>query len=204
MEKHFELKELQRSALLEIGSIGAGHAATALSELVDQKVMIAVPRLQVVPVHEVPNLLGGPEELVAAIYVRVMGDVPGSMLFLVPRESAISLVDLLQGHDVGTTRVISDTDEELLKQTGNILAMAYLNSLTRLTDLIFLPAPPAFAFDMVGAILDNIMAEAGMVAEHAIVVSTEFLHIAERVDAMLFFLPKPETLQVILSHLGVE
>ncbi|RJQ55148.1 MAG: CheY-P-specific phosphatase CheC [Actinobacteria bacterium] len=198
------LKDLERSALLEIGSIGAGHAATALSELVDQKVMITVPKLQIVPVHQVPDLVGGPEELVAAIYVRVMGDVRGSMLFLVPRESAIALIDLLQGHELGQTKVISETDEELLKQTGNILAMAYLNSLTRLTDLIFLPSPPAFAFDMVGAILDSIMTEAGMAAEQAIVVSTEFVHIADHVDAMLFFLPKPETLSVILAHLGVE
>lgn len=203
MDKEINLKELQRDALLEIGSIGAGHAATALSELVDQKVRITVPKLEIVQVHEVPELIGGPEMLVAAVYIRVLGDVRGSMLFLVPRESALAMVDLLQGHDVGTTKVIGETDEELLKQTGNILAMAYLNSLTRLTDLIFLPSPPAFAFDMAGAILDSIMAEAGMVAEQAIVVSTEFLHIAEKVTAMLFFLPKPETLDVILSRLGV-
>jgi len=126
------------------------------------------------------------------------------MLFLVPRESALAMVDLLQGHDLGTTKVVSDTDEELLKQTGNILAMAYLNSLTRLTDLVFLPSPPAFAFDMAGAILDSMMAEAGMVAEYAIVVSAEFVHIAGRVNAMLFFLPKPDSLEVILSRLGVE
>lgn len=204
MESDFVLKDLQRDALLEVGSIGAGHAATALSELVDRKVMIAVPRLEIIAVHQVPELVGGPETLVAAVYVRVLGDVRGSMLFLVPRESALSVVDLLQGHDLGTTKVIGETDEELLKQTGNILVMAYLNSLTRLTDLIFLPSPPAFAFDMAGAILDSIMAEAGMVAEHAIVVSTEFLRIAEKVNAMLFFLPKPETLEVILSRLGVD
>lgn len=204
MRDEFALKDLELDALREIGSIGAGHAATALSELVDQKVMITVPKLEVIAVHEVPGVMGGSETLVAAVYLRVLGDVRGSMLFLVPRDSALSMVDLLQGHDVGTTKVIGETDEELLKQTGNILAMAYLNSLTRLTDLIFLPSPPAFAFDMAGAIMDSIMAEAGMVAEHAIVVSTEFLRIAEKVNAMLFFLPKPETLDVILARLGVE
>lgn len=204
MAKDIDLKELQRDALLEIGSIGAGHAATALSELVDQKVLITVPKLEIVEVHHVPQLMGGPEALVAAVFIRVLGDVRGSMLFLVPRDSALSMVDLLQGHAVGTTKVIGETDEELLKQTGNILAMAYLNSLTRLTDLIFLPSPPAFAFDMAGAILDSIMAEAGIAAEHAIVVSTEFLRIAEKINAMLFFLPKPDMLEVILARLGVE
>lgn len=204
MDKGPALKGIQRDALLEIGSIGAGHAATALSELVDHKVMINVPTLEITEVHRVPELMGGPETLVAAVFIRVLGDVRGSMLFLVPRESALAMVDLLQGHDLGTTKVVSETDEELLKQTGNILAMAYLNSLTRLTDLVFLPSPPAFAFDMAGAILDSMMAEAGMVAEYAIVVSAEFVHIAGRVNAMLFFLPKPDSLDVILSRLGVE
>ncbi len=204
MDKGPALKGIQRDALLEIGSIGAGHAATALSELVDHKVMINVPTLEITEVHRVPELMGGPETLVAAVFIRVLGDVRGSMLFLVPRESALAMVDLLQGHDLGTTKVVSETDEELLKQTGNILAMAYLNSLTRLTDLVFLPSPPAFAFDMAGAILDSMMAEAGMVAEYAIVVSAEFVHIAGRVNAMLFFLPKPDSLEVILSRLGVE
>lgn len=204
MPKDLELKDIQRDALLEIGSIGAGHAATALSELVDQKVMIDVPKLDIIEVHNVPQLMGGPETLVAAVFIRVLGDVRGSMLFLVPRDSALSMVDLLQGHDLGTTKVIGETDEELLKQTGNILAMAYLNSLTRLTDLVFLPSPPAFAFDMAGAILDSMMAEAGMTAEYAIVVSAEFVHIAGRVNAMLFFLPKPDSLETILARLGVD
>jgi len=204
LDKGPTLKELQRDALLEIGSIGAGHAATALSELVDHKVMINVPTLEITEVHRVPELMGGPETLVAAVFIRVLGDVRGSMLFLVPRESALSMVDLLQGHELGTTKVVSETDEELLKQTGNILAMAYLNSLTRLTDLVFLPSTPAFAFDMAGAILDSMMAEAGMVAEYAIVVSAEFVHIAGSVNAMLFFLPKPDSLDAILSRLGVE
>lgn len=203
MKREPALKDIQLDALREIGSIGAGHAATALSELVDQKVIITVPELDIVRVHELTGLIGGPEQLAAAVYVRVLGDARGSILFLVPRDSALSLVDLLQGHNIGTTKVIGETDEELLKQSGNILAMAYLNSLTRLTDLIFLPSPPAFAFDMVGAILDSVMTEVGMVAEHAMVVTTEFVGIAEKVDATLFFLPQPDTLEAILARLGV-
>jgi chemotaxis protein CheC len=72
------LTEMQLSALRETGSIGAGHAATALSQLVGHCVTIDVPTLEIIEIGEVPAVFGGPETLVGAVYTRLLGDLAGS------------------------------------------------------------------------------------------------------------------------------
>jgi chemotaxis protein CheC len=88
------LTEMQISALRETGSIGAGHAATALSQLVGHSVTIDVPTLEIIEIGEVPAVFGGPETLVGAVYTRLLGDLAGSMLFVAPRAASLGLVDL--------------------------------------------------------------------------------------------------------------
>src|SRR3989449_3125985 len=48
MEDVRDLKELQIDALREVANIGAGHAATALSQLTNRKIMISVPQINIV------------------------------------------------------------------------------------------------------------------------------------------------------------
>ncbi|MCX7730581.1 MAG: chemotaxis protein CheC, partial [Candidatus Caldatribacterium sp.] len=51
-----DLNEMQLDALKEIGNIGAGNAATALSKMVGKRVNMEVPLVRVIPLKEVPEL----------------------------------------------------------------------------------------------------------------------------------------------------
>jgi chemotaxis protein CheC len=202
------LTEIQHDALREVGSIGAGHAATALSQLVDHRIELGVPQLEVLAVTDIPSVFGGPEQLVAAVYDRVLGDIGGSMVFLANRESALALVDLMRNRTIGTTKSLGANEEALVGNAASILVAAYLASVGRLADLSILPGRGAFAFDMVGAILDAVAAEIGLVADEAIVIKTEFeSDDAEpgevTVDAYLLFLPDEAGLQALLERLGL-
>ena len=88
MEDVRDLKELQFDALKEVANIGAGHAATALSQMTNKKIMISVPEVTVTPLEEVPEVLGHPEEVVAAVLMHMMGDLTGRTLLLFPEPSA--------------------------------------------------------------------------------------------------------------------
>src|SRR4249920_1185001 len=90
-----KLKALQLDALREVANIGAGHAATALSQMTGQRIMISVPRVNVAPLEDVPNQITEPEEPVAAVLMRMMGDLTGMTLLVFPQSSALQIAGLM-------------------------------------------------------------------------------------------------------------
>lgn len=204
MEKGLKLTELQLDALREVGNIGAGHAATTLSELIDRKVLITVPQIRLLPFPQLLQAMGGSERAVAAVYNRVSGDISGSMLFVFPQESVFLMLSLLQGREVRVSSVLNDAEKEELRRTGDILAISYLNALTRFTGVGCSPSSGEFAFDMVGAIIDSVAAQIGLEAEYAVLIETEFMEASRRVRGKLLFLPSPRSLKIILERLGIE
>lgn len=197
------LSALQIDALREVGGIGAGHAATALSQLVDRAIEITVPEIALLPVTEVPGVLGGQERVVAAAYSRLLGEISGSILFVAPESTALALMDNLHGREAGSTATFGHEEEALFIHVAYVLAAAYVAAIARMADLNVLPAPPQFALDMAGAILEIAVARIGMRADTALLVRTLFMSEETTIDATLFFLPDPESLAVILSRLGL-
>lgn len=89
----------QRSfdALQEVGNVGAAHAVTALSQLLEKTVMISVPRVEMVKSNQVSKLCGNPEALMAGVSFHVIGDASARILLMLPRNCAMELVDILFG-----------------------------------------------------------------------------------------------------------
>jgi hypothetical protein len=98
-----ELKARQLDALKEVANIGGGHAATALSTMTNRRVMISVPRVNVVRLEEVPDLIGAPNEVVAAVLMHMLGDLTGRTLLLVPEPVSLRLCDMLLRRPAGGT-----------------------------------------------------------------------------------------------------
>jgi chemotaxis protein CheC len=201
------LDPLQLDALREIGNVGAGNAATALSQLINKKINMSVPKVSVAPIGEVPELVGGPETIVAGVFLRVFGEAPGSILFLLPRDSAYALVDtLMQRPYRDSYEQLSELDESALKEIGNILAGSYLNALAHFTQITLLPSIPALAIDMAGAILSLILIQLGQVGDYALVIETEFSADTDKkeVSGHFFLIPDPGSLNTILNAIGVK
>jgi chemotaxis protein CheC len=194
---------MQLDALREVGSIGAGHAATALSQLVDKPIGLTYPQLEIVPIGDVPRVFGGPEQLVGATYLRLLGDISGGILFMTSRDSALALVDLMHSRPAGTTKSFGHDEEALVTHVASILASSYAAAIARLTDMNILPSTPSFVLDMAGAILEVAVTEVGMTAMSALLVRTRFADEETAVDAGLFFLPDPDSLQAVLGRLGL-
>lgn len=194
---------LQLDALREVGGIGAGHAATALSQLVDRPIALQVPTLEIVDVVDVPRAFGGPEQLVVAVYARLLGDLTGGVMFVAGREDVLALVDLLRGHEIGTAAVFGHDEEALLRHAATILISAYLSAIARLADLDVLPTSPVLAFDMAGALIEAVVTEVGLAAEQAVFVRASFIEESATVAAGLLFVPSPSSFEVLLGRLGV-
>ena len=203
-EDILKLSPLQLDALREVGNVGAGNAATALSQILNRKIDMTVPEVAILPLSDVPDIVGGPDAMVAGVYLRVFGPAPGSILFLLPKDSAFDLVDMLMGRPRGNTAVLTSIDESALMEIGNILAGAYLNALSYFTKLTLLQSIPALAIDMAGAILSVILIQLGQVGDHALVIETEFTSEFEGVKGHFFLIPDPGSLGTILASIGVR
>src|SRR5256885_8696512 len=153
MEDVRDLKGLQIDALREVANIGAGHAATALSQLTDRRIMISVPQINIARLEEMPDLLGDSQEVVAAVLMHMLGDLTGRTLLLFPEAVARKLFDMLLRRPPGTTAVFDTLEQPCLKEAGNILSGEYLNALPDFICLLLLPSVPSLVVDLAAAAL---------------------------------------------------
>ena len=199
-----ELSHVQLDALKEISNIGMGHAATALSQMIGQTVRLRVPQVTVTEISQVPEHLGGAEQLMVGITMQVLGDARGSIMLLFPQESAHRLLCSLLGHqDRGHT--LSEEDVSALKEVGNILASAYLNALGNLLKKVLIPSVPLLANDMAGAVVDNVLIELSRSGDLAMMVETDFSGGQDRektIRGHFFLLPDPATLDIFVNLVG--
>ena len=201
-----ELSDMQLDILREIGNIGSGNAATALAQLLNAKIDMNVPQVNILPFAEVPALVGGADLHVVGLFLVATGSAPASILFLLPVDKACLLVDMLMGKEWGKTDPtnLSDMDFSALMELGNIICATYLNALAVFTQLDFRPSVPALGIDMAGAILNAVLAQFGAVADHVLVLETEFKRDEQEIVGHFFLLPEPGSLDVILASLGVS
>jgi chemotaxis protein CheC len=174
MEDVRDLKALQLDALREVANIGAGHAATALSQMTNRTIMINVPEVNVRPLEDVAELLGAPDDIVAAVLMHMMGDLTGRTLVLVPKASALQLCDILFQRPAGTTQSFGPMEESGLKEAGNILASAYLNALSDFMGMMLLPSVPSLVVDLVAAVLTTAYLNFGHDRDFVFCVETSF------------------------------
>jgi chemotaxis protein CheC len=196
------LSSRQIDALREAGNIGAGNAAIALSQMVNKKVDLSTPKASLLRLSNVPELVGGPESLVAGVYLNVTGDCSGSILLLLEKDSSAVLARMMVPGEIGGTE-LSVVKKSALQETGSILSAAYLNALGQLTGLFFKPSVPGFAMDMAGAILDYVLVDLGSSEDHVLVVETDFVISGVKVMGHLVLFPDLGTLNIILDRLGV-
>ncbi|MCK5346190.1 MAG: chemotaxis protein CheC, partial [Candidatus Heimdallarchaeota archaeon] len=74
------LTDAQVDALCEMGSIGSGNAATALSQLISELIHISVPAVKLLPINQVAEVLGGAGKETYIIYLDVESKVSGTMV----------------------------------------------------------------------------------------------------------------------------
>ena len=174
MEDVRDLKESQLDAMREVANIGAGHAATALSQMTNRRIMITVPRVNIRPLEDACDTVGTPDEVIAAILMHMMGDLTGRALLLFPQRSARTLCDFLLRREIGTTQDFGEMEQSALKEAGNILGSAYLNALSDFMGMMLVPSVPSLVVDLSGAVLTSAHLNFGHDRDYAFCVETSF------------------------------
>ncbi|MGF7048765.1 chemotaxis protein CheC [Paenibacillus sp. DS2015] len=196
-------KEFKMDVLKEVGNIGAGNAATALSRLLDKPIDMDVPKVEILPFELVADIVGGAEQIVVAIFLRVEGEAPGNLFFILNPEAAKNLLRRLKGIDVGQNDSFNEMEISALSEIGNILAGSYLSSLADFTKLSMSPTVPSLAIDMAGAILSYGLLQYGEMGDDALLIDTKFLEGTQEIEGQFFLIPDPESFAKIFESLGV-
>jgi chemotaxis protein CheC len=201
-----ELKALQLDALKEVANIGAGHAATALSQLTNRRIMISVPEINVTRIEDVPDMFGDVEEVVNAVLMHMLGDLTGRTLLLLPETDARMLCDLLIRKEPGTTFEFGELEESSIKEAGNILGGAYMNALSDFMGMMLLPSVPSMVIDLAGAVLTSTLLNFGQEREFVLCVETEFFFEDEArgLTGHFLLLPDAPSLQAIFDTIRVS
>jgi len=204
-----EITDMHLDVLKEVGNIGAAHAATSLSQLLNRKIDMHVPNVKLVSFDEMFDLAGGAETIVAGIFLRIEGDLSGSMFFVLPVESANHFIRRLIGDETFdfVSPNLSEIGVSAMQELGNILSGSYLSALSDFTGLKIYPTVPSLSVDMVGAIVSFGLIEVSHYSDEVIVIDTQIREESEggtsSVDGHFFLLPDPSSYVTIFRSLGV-
>jgi len=200
------LQNAEIDTLKEIGNIGAGNAATALSKMLGKMVTLKVPVVNLVEFKDITEFLGGPEQLVIGVLVRITGGINGMMMFLVPKGAGAILIRSLMGSLAPARNSGEFTEMELsaMQEIGNILASSYLGSLAGFIQKDVYPSVPFLSIDMANAILSAPAIEFGKTADKALLMESVFKTDSESLSGYFLLIPDAPSLAVVLTALGVR
>ncbi len=197
-----ELSEKYSDLLKELGNIGAGNATSALSQMMGMKLDMDIPDVRLLEFKDVGSAMGGADQVMVGIYLLAEGDINGSMMFMLGTKSARNLVNVLMGTPDNTSEELTEIELSALKEVGNIITGAYLNSLSMLTGLSMLPSVPSIAVDMIGAILSVPAIAFGIEADEILLVDTQFSSDVQ-MEGYFIMLPDMDSYAKILKALGM-
>ena len=204
----YDMKSIQENSvymdlLKEIGNIGAGNATTALSQMVNCRIDMEVPRVRILSFNELNNIFGGPEKPVIGVLFKLSMDMEGMMLFLLDVESAKSLINLLMP-GVSTGEELTDMDISTLQEIGNIISGAYVYSLSEMTNMTIWTSVPYLAKDMAGAILSVPAIEVAKTADKALIIETLFNNGDDNINGFFILIPEQKSFDDMIEKLGVK
>jgi chemotaxis protein CheC len=189
--------DLQLDALRELANIGSGTASTALSSMLGRSVDISVPQAFVLPMADAVGAIGDPEAEATGVVLGVVGDMPAAVLLLFGPGDARLMCSLL-GVDAD-----SEIGESALKEIGNIVGTSYVNALAEMTGMALEPTPPASATDMLGAIVETVLAQNAAAGDVALLLDSELVVEGEDCSVSFLLVPDQGGIEQLLARLGL-
>ena len=197
------VNEMYIDVLREIGNIGAGNATTSLASMINAKIDMSVPKVELMEASELGSAMCPEDEIIVGIFLEVTHDITGSMMFLMKMDSAHYLVNKLMGKDPTNMDPFDEMDLSAMKEIGNIISASYLTALSGMTNLTISPSVPYIAVDMAGAILSVPAIQFGQYGNNALLIETEFGD-DYRIGGYFILMPEEESYAKILTSLGIQ
>lgn len=199
-----ELNEVHMDILKEIGNIGAGNAATSLSQMLSKRIEMKVPEVSLLNYNDVIESIGGAENVVVGVLIGFEGDIEGVILFLLKKEFTHLVLNTLLGTELKGFEEISDLELSALSEISNIMVSSYVNSISSLTNMEIQVMVPSLNIDMSGALLDAVTAEFSEAASKVVFIKEKYYCQNEMVYSYMLLLPDKQSLKIIMKKFGMD
>ncbi len=193
-----QFNDVQLDALRELANIGAGTASTALSEMLGRSIDLSVPEVSVLPMAEAVGQLGDAEHEITGIALGVEGDLPATVLMLLTPADAEKVCSMLG------VAPDSELAPSALGEIGNVVGTSYLNALAGMTGISVEPTPPATVTDMLGAIVDSVLAARAMSSDRTLLLDSSLSIEGEDCSIAFLLVPDHGGAEKMLERLGVS
>jgi len=123
------LNELELDALTELANLGVSSAALSLREMVQEEVILSVPKVSIFsPQEAIANLQERENKRLVAVHQDFDGDITGRALLIFPEAQSMELVRAVVGGDLSLEDIM-ELEQEALAETGNILLNGCLGTI---------------------------------------------------------------------------
>lgn len=194
------LSEQAFNALTELGNIGAGNATTSLSVMINTKLTMSPPKVDIYDFNSLENILGGPDATVMGVLSTIGGDMNAMILFVVGMEDAENLVKALMGDGVEWH---SEMGISAIGEIANIIIGSYVASLETLTGMKMRYSQPESCIDMAGAILSVPCIEFGKISDKALLINSQFKAGEKEINGYIMMMSEVHSFDALLNKLGI-
>lgn len=199
--RYEDMDDMAKDMMREIGSIGTGNAATALSSLLGTEVKMTVPNVEILGYNEAVDYLGHAEDMVSGVLVEMAGDLSGMMLFVMKLDFVNEVLGRVGMEPIKNIMWVQEMESSAVTEVGNIIISNYILSLSKLADMKISLSVPSFTVNMLGGILTIPMAEFGYESDKLMMITGKCIIGGKRVESNLLMLPDISSLNYLMDRL---
>lgn len=199
--KSINIKKEDMEKINVIAHVGIANAAESLSKILDKSVSLSIPEVEIIPIKNIAKIIGDIDTVYVGVFMPIMGDVNGAVLFSFTEESGFELIDMLYGLSTGKTKNLDQDGESALKEVTNIIGSSMINILAEKIDLRIRPDIPTVVHDYIQSAIDSILIQNNISGDYALSMNTYFYYHDDRVLGKLFILSETESLKKMINKI---
>lgn len=199
-----DLNAMHIDVLREIGNIGSGSAATALSSLMNKPIDITVPDVRLMNFNDTINFMGGAEKIVVGLMLSFTGEISGLIMYILQKNFAQRIINSFYSKDLENLLDMDEMDRSALCEVGNIMASSYVNAISGLAGLKIDISVPSICIDMAGAILSVPAIEYASLGDKVLFIDDNFRVPDGSYRSNMILIPEMNSLQILFNKLGID
>ncbi len=194
------LNGIVQNTLMEIGNIGAGNAATSLSVMLNTKILMSIPVVEMCDFEELERVVENPESIVVGVFSTISGGFEAVIAFLLTVEDAERFVKLAVGEDANWNTEIGIS---AISEISNIMIGSYIAALETFTNTKIRYSLPEVCVDIAGAILSVPYIEYSQINDKSLLISSELFVGDYKLDGHIFMISYENSYDFLLDKLGI-
>ena len=150
------LTDMHLDALTEIFNVGAGRAASSLSEIVGDEVKLSVPSIEIIDANDVDaKLLAKSDAKFGAVSQHFSGPFDADAVLLFTEENTLEIVRDMMGSQMSIEE-LAEFEQEAMCELGNIILNACLSAMADMLSITMDSSLPSYAVESLHDIVHRI------------------------------------------------